>query len=116
MSRFDEMVGYWTDPGEVGDAERENRAWRRQMRKQRREDFWFSGWGFLTGFVLIVALVVGLTMTGVYFSNRSAERACVRLGETTGNETKWVGPALDGSCYVRVDERWIPVGAWKVES
>jgi hypothetical protein len=79
-------------------------------------DFWISWKGLVTVTFAVVAFVVGGTMAGVYFSNRSAERACARLGETTGNETKWVGPALDGSCYVKVDERWIPVSAWKVES
>jgi len=64
----------------------------------------------------VIALIVGV-LAGVILGiaagvNHSDHVSCLRLHEQTGLETKYARSGINGECYIRVNERWVPKERW----
>lgn len=72
------------------------------------EDF-FS---FIFAVVLVCAaifLAIGGILVGV---NHEKHVDCLRAHEQTGLETRYARSGPNGECYIKVNDRWVPLERW----
>lgn len=79
----------------------------------KRLGFLYDDFGWLRGWVVIVATLLGflsfvgaaVTVTALV-ENHSEHVTCLRVHEETGHPTKVVGK-MDATCFVQVNGKWV---------
>lgn len=61
----------------------------------------------------MVALVVGIAVGVAVLDNHSGHVSCLRLHEVSQLETRYVRSGLEGECYIKVDQQWVPENRWR---
>lgn len=56
-----------------------------------------------------IVVVIGGILVGV---NHSDHVTCLRAHEQTGLETRYARSGPDGECYIKVNDRWVPLERW----
>jgi hypothetical protein len=64
---------------------------------------------------VLLGIVVAFFTVAIAVDNGS-RTACTNTMVETGYETKYVGTSMwNRTCYVKVNERWVPLDKWRVD-
>lgn len=67
---------------------------------------------FLSVVVGCLALLAGFVVAFMIGVNHSDHVSCLRLHENTGLETRYARSGLNGECYIKVGDQWVPEERW----
>jgi len=67
---------------------------------------------YLGSVAAVIGLVVGIGGSAVAFANHSDHVTCLRAQEQTGLETRFARSGFQGECYIKVNDRWVPLERW----
>lgn len=63
-------------------------------------------------FGTIPVLIVGVILGVVALVNHDDHVTCLRTQEQTGLETRFARSGPNGECYIKVNDRWVPLERW----
>lgn len=71
-----------------------------------------TGWQILCCLLFALVFILSMSAVAISISESYNERTCATIAQESGKKTKYVS----GTCFIKIDGDYVPVGNWKVQS